>query len=97
MVHGKSMEKLDKADRLLQQFPRGISAAEFAKKLGIHRTAVYDILNSLELRKKAESRDRLWYPKQLSPENKKPEQSERERLIDALIGYHEPSYFRKLP
>lgn len=91
------MEKVDKADRLLQQFPRGISAAELARKLGIHRTSVYDILNSLVLRGKAESRDGLWYPKTRSAENKAPEQVERERLVDALIGYHKPDYFRKLP
>lgn len=24
-------------------------------------------------------------------------QTERERLVDALIGYHEPTYFKKLP
>ena len=91
------MGKLEKADKLLQQFPRGIRASEFARALGIQRTAAYDLLNSLAARGKAESRDGLWYPKNPVVENKPPGETERERLIDALIGYHEPSYFRKLP
>jgi predicted ArsR family transcriptional regulator len=97
MTHGKSMEKLNKAYKLLQRFPHGIRAADFAKKLGVERTAVYDVLNSLRYQGKAENKDGLWYPRQPSDKNKASEQAERKRLIDALIGYHEPEYFKKLP
>lgn len=87
------MEKLEKIDRLLRQFPHGITAAELAEKMDIKRTAVYDFLNSLAVRGKAESRDGLWFSKQ---EQKPPVETERERLLDALIGYHEPVYFKRL-
>jgi DNA-binding IclR family transcriptional regulator len=96
MTHGKSMEKLEKAYRLLQQFPHGIRAADFAKKIGAERTAVYDVLNSLLYQGKAENKNNLWYPMQPSHEKEKTSE-QKEKLIDTLTGYHEPEYFRKLP
>lgn len=71
MTHGKFMEKLNKTDKLLQQFPHGIRAADLAEKLGVHRTQVYDYLNSLRIREKARSEDGLWFPKQSSSKQKK--------------------------
>jgi hypothetical protein len=62
MPHGKFMEKLDKADKLLRQFPRGIRAEDFAKKLGVHRVQGYDYLHSLEVKEKGYSKNGLWYP-----------------------------------
>ena len=57
------MEKLDKVDKLLRQFPHGARAVELARKMGVSRSAVYDYLNSLEARGKAYSEHGLWYPK----------------------------------
>ena len=63
MPHDKFMEKLDKADKLLRQFPHGIRAVDVARKLNIHRTQSYDYLSSLEARDKAYSEHGLWFPK----------------------------------
>ena len=64
------MEKVEKADKLLRQFPKGITASEFAKELGkqirkepYRRQTGYDQLNSLVLRGKAEKKGSLFYPK----------------------------------
>jgi len=56
------MEKLSKAEGLLLQFPHGIKAVDFARKLGVHRTQAYDYLNSLEVRGKARNERGLWFP-----------------------------------
>ena len=70
MSNIKFMEKLDKADKLLLQFPHGVSAKDFAKKFGVHRTQVYEYLNALEVREKAYSEHGLWFPKEKLAEKK---------------------------
>jgi DNA-binding NtrC family response regulator len=70
MSDGKFTEKLIAHHKVLLQFPRGIRAAQFARKLGIHRTAAYDILNSLELKDWARNEHGLWFPKE--PDLEKP-------------------------
>lgn len=68
MSHGKFMEKLNKADKLLRQFPHGTRAADFAKRLGVKRTQVYDYLNGLVLREKAYNKYGLWFPQEVEPQ-----------------------------
>jgi hypothetical protein len=77
MLNGKIMEKMEEADKLLRQFPKGVTASEFAEKFGKHirkkpygRQTGYDYLNSLVLRRKAEKRDNSFYP--LTAEAEKP-------------------------
>jgi hypothetical protein len=57
MPNVRSMDNLDKAEKLLRQFPNGLSVENFAKKLGVKirgkpfvRSTGYDYLNSLEIR-----------------------------------------------
>jgi len=59
------MDKVDKCYRVvLQNSPKGgISAKKIAEKLGIHRTTVYDQLNSLELMGKVQGEHGLWRAK----------------------------------
>ena len=58
------MKKLDKCYTVVRQSSaKGISAAEVARKLNIHRTTAYHYLNSLELMGKVEGKNRLWYAK----------------------------------
>ena len=64
MRDGKFKQKLEASHKVLLQFPRGVRAAQFARKLGIHRTAAYDILNSLELKEQARNERGLWFPKE---------------------------------
>lgn len=60
----ESMEKLDKCYKIVQQnSAKGISAAEAARKLGVHRTTAYSYLNSLELMGKLENDRGTWRTK----------------------------------
>jgi len=56
------MEKLDSCYKLVQQSSAkgGIRAVEIAEKMGVHKTTVYDQLNSLELMQKVYSDQGLW-------------------------------------
>lgn len=64
MPHVEFMEKLDRADKLLRQFPHGIRAVDFAQEFGVKRQNAYDFLNSLEVRGFAYSEHGLWFPKE---------------------------------
>ena len=57
------MKKMDKCYNVVLQSSTGISAADIAKKLGIHRTTVHGYLNSLELMGKVESQHGTWHAK----------------------------------
>ena len=57
------MERLRKAEKLLQHFPHGITAIDFAQKFGVHRTQAYEYLNSLILQKKAHQEGSSFFPK----------------------------------
>jgi len=60
----KMMMKLDKCySTVRQNSAKGISADEIATKLNIHRTTVYNHLNSLELMGKVENKQGKWYAK----------------------------------
>ena len=61
MSNGKTVENLDKLDKLLGQFP-GSRAVFYAEKLGWSRSKVYDNLNSLQIRQLAYNKNGLWYP-----------------------------------
>jgi len=65
MSNVKSMENLDKAERMLRQCPHGIRAADFMRKMGFRsRQTAYNYLNSLELKGKAYNEHGLWFPKE---------------------------------
>jgi len=70
MSHVKRMEKEDKCDKLLRQFPNGIRISILAQKLEVTRSTVYDYLNSLELKGKAHYEKGIAYPKKPSIEEK---------------------------
>ena len=61
----QNMEKLDSCYKLVQQSSDkgGIRAVEFAEKMGVHKTTVYDLLRSLELVGKVYSNQGLWNAK----------------------------------
>jgi len=48
---------------VLQSSAKGISADEIAEKLGVHRTTVYNYLNTLEYLGKVESHQGIWRAK----------------------------------
>lgn len=62
MSNVKTMRKVDKLDSLLRQFPHGIRIAEAAGKLGISRTYVYSLLETLKLQGKAYYENGIAYP-----------------------------------
>ena len=70
MSNEKFTKKLATYHKVLLQFPRGTTALELAEKLGIHRTAVYDFLNSMESRGLARNEHGLWFARE--PELEKP-------------------------
>jgi AcrR family transcriptional regulator len=61
----KIMDKLDGCYKLVQQSSAkgGIRAVDIAEKLGIHKTTVYDYLNSLQFAGKVYSDQGLWKAK----------------------------------
>jgi len=60
----ENMMKLDKCYKVvLQSSAKGIRVNEIVQKLGVHRTTVYNYLNSLELVGKVESHQGLWKAK----------------------------------
>jgi len=71
MSHVKRMEKEDKLVKLLRQSRNGIRINDLAKKLGIHRSTVYDYLNSLVFQELAYYEKGIAYPKKLSAEEVK--------------------------
>ena len=86
-MYGKSTGILDKADKLLRQFPKGITALDFAEKLGqavrkrpYGRQTGYDYLNSLGLKKRAKKRGTLWYPKEAEAEEQSPANADLLRI-----------------
>ncbi len=86
MHQRKFMEKLPEYHKLLLQFPHGISASEYAKKVGIHRTQVYDILNSLAVRGLAKSEHGIWFPN--DPDSEKPYIDLVEKVLLKLSEEH---------
>jgi hypothetical protein len=58
----ETMEKYDSCYKLVQQSSAkgGIRAVEIAEKMGVHKTTVYDQLNSLEFGGKVYSDQGLW-------------------------------------
>lgn len=67
MSSQKDHEFMKNADRcynvVLQSSAKGISADEIAEKLGVHRTTVYNYLNTLEYMGKVESHQGIWREK----------------------------------
>lgn len=61
----ETMENLEKCFSIVQQSSAkgGIRAAEISKKLGWHKTTVYNYLNSLQYRGRVESQQGLWRAK----------------------------------
>jgi len=57
------MIKLDKCYDVVQQNSTGIKAVEVARKLNIHKTTAYSLLNRLELMGKVENKHGIWYIK----------------------------------
>lgn len=61
----ENMNKLDRCYKLVEQSSAkgGIRAVEIARKLGVHKTTVYNQLNSLQLMGKIESEQGIWRAK----------------------------------
>ena len=86
MSNGKTMENLDKLDKLLGQFPAS-RAVFYAEKLGWSRSKVYDNLNSLQIRQLAYNKNGLWYP---STEQKPSKEDKKgRRSIKSGFGFFE--------
>ena len=80
MSNVKSMEKLDKLERLLQQNLHGITITDCARKLGVHRTTVYKYLYTLDLQGKAYYERGIAYPGKRSTESEEKLSSKPSRL-----------------
>jgi sugar-specific transcriptional regulator TrmB len=88
------MKKLDKCYRVvLQSSAKGMKADEIAGKLGIHRTTVYDYLNSLRLMGKVESDQGIWRAK-TGEQTIKP--LEKEIVIELPIPKNQLNYVARL-
>jgi hypothetical protein len=105
MSHVKIMEKMEKMEKFLRQFPKGITAGEFAEKFGKHvrgkpygRQTGYDYLNSLVLQGKAEKKGNLFYPKSESEtklHEKVLSKEERELLEQKAEAYSDAEWLAK--
>ncbi|MEM3700880.1 MAG: hypothetical protein QXL57_08485 [Candidatus Bathyarchaeia archaeon] len=62
MKNVKSMENLEKLERLFERFPAN-NWQFYADKLRWSKGKFYDYANSLVLQGKAENKNGLWYPK----------------------------------
>jgi len=75
MSNVKTMEKVDRVDKCLRQFPQGIRISDLAEKSGVSRTYVYGLLNTLDYQGKAHYERGVAYP---GKDKEKPEASKRE-------------------
>ena len=62
MKKHKTIEKLDKVANEIQHFPKGKKISELAEKLGMHRSTLYDYINTLELMGRAYYQRGTAYP-----------------------------------
>jgi hypothetical protein len=57
----KRMNSLDKCYKTLQQNGKGLRAIELAKELNLNKSTIHRNLSSLQLRRKVEERNGIWY------------------------------------
>jgi hypothetical protein len=82
MRHDKSMENLEKLEKLIGKFP-GRNAKFYADKLGWSKSTFYDYAGTLQNQDKIYSKNGLYYPKEHMEPSRKSQASISEDKIEA--------------
>ena len=101
MSHGKSMDIETVFETCLMKFSP-IRGKDLKKKIeergyNLSRAQFYRYAQKLVESERLERINGIWYYKPPKEQKQQPGSTERAMLLDALIGYHEPIYFKKLP
>ena len=83
MSNVKRMEKSDRVDKCLRQFPQGKRIPDLAKKCGVSRTYMYDLLNTLDYQGKAHYERGVAYPGKDKEKPEAPKREDQERRGEA--------------
>lgn len=93
MRHGKSMENLEKLEKLIGKFPAN-NWEFYCKKLGWSKSTFYDYAGTLQNQNKIYSKNGLWYPKSVEVEQL-PKEKAQTKSLGILLNFFEKREAKK--